>query len=125
MLLIAQTNRRSGGSYSVVTVVNGPEDNTWRTALGRGYVFTPPPLWLTRVRRRRVGILGSVAAVARENYDGHGAGGFLTAVRAAHRARIARAQDEYERAIMSWTSNDRRYERARQRARENHLRRYR
>jgi hypothetical protein len=108
ILLIAQPDRQSNGAYSVVTVVNGSEDYTWRVALRRGDICTPPPPWLGRVRRRRVGTLGSVAAVALGDYGEHATGGFLSAVHAAHAARVARAQAEYERAIIAWIASDRR-----------------
>lgn len=43
MLFILRRDRWLPWRYYCVTAVNGPEGNTWETALRRGYIHTPPP----------------------------------------------------------------------------------
>jgi hypothetical protein len=43
MLLIVCSDKQHWGRYVVVTIVNGPGENTWRVARQRRYISTPPP----------------------------------------------------------------------------------
>jgi hypothetical protein len=99
MLFIGCRDRVRPGRYSIVTAVNGPVDNTWRTAWRRGYISTPPPL---PGRRGRPSLLVSIA---RGLEDRRPAEGLLAAVARAHTRRREIAQAAYDRALVErWRS---------------------
>lgn len=93
MLFIGCHDSQREGAYAIVTVVNGPSDNTWRTAHRRGYVSTPP----IRVAPRRPNPIASVALALRERRPGEN---LVAAIRRTHRARRQSMQDEYERVLL-------------------------
>jgi hypothetical protein len=65
MLFIGCRQEQPGTPYAIVTVVNGPEENTWRTALRRGYIFTPPPPSISPSGASKPGLLATLARSVR------------------------------------------------------------
>jgi hypothetical protein len=61
MLFIGCRQDGPSTQYAIVTVVNGPEGNTWRTALRRGYIFTPPPPRLPPASSRDRALIATLA----------------------------------------------------------------
>jgi hypothetical protein len=122
MLFIGRYDRRLGpGYYSIVTVVNGPEHNTWEHALSRRYIFTPPPLQITPPTSARIGLLQSITQTIAERPAEMG---LVAGIRRTHRVRSERAHAAYEKDLADYRDSERRYGRAREQAREQHLRRY-
>ena len=66
MLFIGCRQDHQDTSYAIVTVVNGPEENTWRTAVRRGYIFTPPPPTIAPHRLREPSLLSSLVRALRD-----------------------------------------------------------
>jgi hypothetical protein len=96
MLFIGCKDHLRDGCYAIVTVVNGPSDNTWQAARRRGYIAARPPL----ARKRRPRLLVTIVRAVNEREDGEG---LLAAIGRTHSARRRRAQADYERAIVeSW-----------------------
>lgn len=127
MLFIGTRDEHPSPRFAIVTVVNGPTQNTWRGARRRGYIFTPPPPMVTGRGWRAPNPLVSVAVTVRARRSGPALDeGLIAAVRRTHAERRAQAQDDFERvALQRWRRPDRRYARARMRARKRHLKRYR
>ncbi len=126
MLFICCRDERRVGSFSVVTVVNGPEGTSWDVALARGFVATPAPLHLARPQRQRVGWWASVAAGLRRRAetDADERVGRLRAIAAEHRERRRARKDEHRAALDAYDAVRREHAEARARAHEAHLRRY-
>jgi hypothetical protein len=65
MLFIGCRQDQPDTPYAIVTVVNGPEENTWVIALRRGYIFTPPPPSIPPSGAKSPGLLATVARSVR------------------------------------------------------------
>jgi hypothetical protein len=116
MLFIGRYDRRLGpGYYSIVTVVNGPEHNTWEDALSRRYIFTPPPLQVAPPTSARVGLLQSITQTIAERPAEMG---LVAGIRRTHRVRSQRAHAAYEKDLADYRDSERRYGRAQKQARE-------
>lgn len=123
MLFIGR--REPESHYAIVTVVNGPEDTTWREALRRGYIFTPPPSLILDARWGGPSLLMSAILALRDSRAGPGPESLFSAIRREHGARREHAEAAYERALAAALGQtDRRREKARRRARQRHLARY-
>jgi len=103
MLFVACHDRHQSGRYSVVTVVNGPAENTWPEAVRRGYVGVRPPSVVER-GPRRVHVLASIGRAVRCRDRADGVPGLVSAIRRAHAEQRAEAQSEYEATLLSWVA---------------------
>jgi hypothetical protein len=122
LLLICRHDEMRRGAVSVVTIVNGPEGNTWRRALEMGYIATPIPQNLSPPRQPYTSFWESVKIAHRT--DEPGQSGIVSRVIKTHRTRRAQAQITYEKALQSHHELVAAYEGQRRRARESHVRRY-
>jgi hypothetical protein len=61
MLFIGCRRGPPSRDYAIVTVVNGPSENTWQSALRRQFIFTPPPV--IAGGRRKSGLLANVGVM--------------------------------------------------------------
>jgi hypothetical protein len=104
MLFIGCKDRRRSDRYSVVTVVNGEENTTWKRARRLGYIRTPPPPTIAGSRPEHINALGSVLIALRDREPRHR--GLLATIRRIHRTRTATAQTEYEQAILDTIRSD-------------------
>lgn len=112
--------------YTIVTVVNGPDGTTWRQAVRRGYVFTPPPPLILDETGGHHSFLVSIVAALWDRRASRSRETVLGAIRLTHRARTERTEVEPEREIASLlVADDPQWTRSRQRARQRHLARYR
>jgi hypothetical protein len=98
MLFILQRAYEREDGYAVVTVISHPDEPDWNAALRHGYVLTAPPP-AVRTGPRRVWLLGSAIRALRTPGPGSPA-----KIRHVHRARRARAQEEYERGLLDWAA---------------------
>jgi len=112
---------RGRGRYSIVTVINGPADNDWATALKRGYIHLSPPPPRFSPTRPRVTWRDSLR-IARQQREA----AFTVTLRIflqvqAERRAKARAAHAHARARHEQGFDD--YSQARIDARDYHLRR--
>jgi hypothetical protein len=120
LLLICRHDELRRGAVSVVTIVNGPEGNTWQRALELGYIATPMPQRLTLPQRTRTSLWESVKIARRTR----GPDRIISRVVRVHRARLDQARAIHEEALRSHHETVLAYETQRKRAREAYVRRY-
>jgi len=70
LLLICRHDELRRGAVSVVTIVNGPEENTWQRALELGYIATPMPQNMTPPQRPYTSFWGSLKIAHCANVPG-------------------------------------------------------
>ena len=122
LLLICRHDLRRPGALTVVTVINGPAGTSWRRALDRGLVLTPPPLRLTKPRRPPLRLLDTIRGALRN--DAGRPGRALARIAAAVRARRAATGREHREARAAYAAlRDEHLER-RRRAKAEHRRRH-
>lgn len=122
LLFICRHDELRRGAVSVVTIINGPAENTWRRALELGYIATPMPQNPSPPRQPYTSFWESIKIARRTNEPGQP--GIISRVIKTHRTRRAKAQATYEEALQSHLELVAAYEGQRRRARENHIRRY-
>jgi hypothetical protein len=122
LLLICRHDELRRGAVSVVTIVNGPEGNTWQRALERGYIATPLPQSLTLPPPPRTSLWESVQTARRTS--GSDQPGIVLRIVRVHRARLDRARAGHEEALRLHHETVLAYETQRKRAREAHVQRY-
>lgn len=123
LLLICRHDELRRGAVSVVTIVNGPEGNTWQRALEMGYIATPMPQRLAPPQPPRTSLWESVQIARRTG--GPDQPGFVSRIIQTHRARLDRARAAHEEALRLHRETVLAYDAQRQSAREAHVRRYR
>jgi hypothetical protein len=122
MLFVLRPDRQRSRCFTAVTVVNGPADNDWATALRRGYILTPPPPRYQTLPPRRTSLAECIRFVLAERRAGGRRGSLPAQVVSTYRER--RAVQERERARVAGANRAKRdeYEEARGRARQTHKR---
>ncbi len=123
LLLICRQDLRRPGSLTVVTVVNGPAGTTWRRALDRGLVLTPPPLRLAKPRRPPLRLGETIRTAARDG-AGRRPGGALARIAAAVRARWAAVRREHGESRAAYAARREEHVERRRRALAEHRRRH-
>jgi hypothetical protein len=117
LLFICRVDRRGGGRFDVVTVINNGNRMTWARAFDRGLIFTPPPLpAIPKPRRRRARWTRSLAAGIRARR--------LGAVFATHRAQRRALAAEHARARAAYDDRRARHREERERAHARHVRQW-
>jgi hypothetical protein len=122
MLFVCQRSFQEAEGYDVVTVLNGPAENTWEHALERGYIATPPPLQIRAPEWQWPDWEDSI----RQAWAQGGARpvGFMRATREIHRARTEMLAWEYECARQAFEEEILKHREEREAAHAAHLRRY-
>jgi hypothetical protein len=117
MLFVLRPDRQRAGCFTAVTVVNGPADNDWVTALRRGYIVTPPPPRYEALPPRRVSLIGCVRFVLAER-RGDRRGRLLAQVVSTYRERRTAQDSEREGVAAANRAKRDEYEATRARARQ-------
>jgi hypothetical protein len=118
MLFVLRPDRQRPGCFTAVTVVNGPVDNDWATALRRGYILTPPPRRYRALPPRRVSLIGCIRLVLAERRTGDHRGRLLARLVSTYRERRTAQERERERVAAANRAKRDEYEAARAHARQ-------